>query len=91
MSWSVASQGRAGAVADQIREQFSRITCAEPEETIKNGVAAAIGKALEAFPQNMAVRVNANGSQGCPDFNKPAESYHSLNVAIEPMHGFVGL
>jgi len=89
MSWSVAAFGKAAPVAAKLAGDFQRITCSEPEETIKNSVASAVATALGAFPPNYAVRVAAGGSQSHPDFSKaPHEKTNSLSVTIEPLYGF---
>ena len=90
MSWSVSAIGKPAAVATKLAEDLKRITCMEPEETIKNTVASAIASALDAFPPNSAVRVDASGSQSCPDSSKaPKEVSNQLSVKIEPIYGFV--
>jgi hypothetical protein len=91
MSWSVSAIGKASAVASKLAVDFASVKCSEPEETIKSGVAGAVAVALAAFPPNYAVRVEAYGSQSCPDSSKaPNEKTNSLNVKIEPVWGFVG-
>lgn len=90
MSWSVNAVGKPAAVAAKLAIDFSRITCSEPEQTIKNHVAESVAVALAVFPPNYAVRVLASGSQGCPDSSKaPEEKYNQLSVSIEPIYGFV--
>lgn len=85
MSWSVARVGRAGVLAIRLKEDFAKITCTEPEESIKNQVAAAILAALNAYPENYAVKVSANGSQYSP---KQGQIVNNLSVSIDPMHTF---
>jgi len=90
MSWSVAAFGKAAAVRSKLNADFGRISCTEPEESIKNHVREAVYAALGAFPPNYAVRVEASGSQSHPDFSKaPHEKTNQLNVKIEPLYGFV--
>lgn len=92
MSWSVNAVGRAHAVAAKLAKDFSAIKCLEPEETIKNAVGQIIATALAAFPENYAVTVNANGSQG-PGYDAntsaPTGQVNSLQFTISPMYGFV--
>ena len=85
MSWSVAEVGKAGAVAKKLAEDFARIKCEHPEETIKNMIASAIDAALSAFPPGEAVKVTASGSQWKTD---KGDKINSLSVQIEPIYGF---
>ena len=89
MSWSVIAVGRTSAVVAKLAKDFSSIKCSEPEETIKNTVAVAITAALDAFPTSTAVRVEASGSQYCPDSTKPNEKFNQLTVKLEPLYGFI--
>lgn len=89
MSWSVNAIGRASAVAKKLKSDFERIKCSEPEETIKNTVAVAVTAALDAFPPDTAVKVEASGSQYCPDSTKPDQKFNNLTVKLEPLYGFV--
>jgi hypothetical protein len=90
MSWSVAKVGKAAAVREKLAEDFNRIKCSEPEETIKNLVRDAIHTELGAYPPNFPVRVEACGSQSTPDYSKaPHEILNSMSVKLEPVHGFV--
>jgi len=89
MSWSVFAIGKPAAVAAKLARDFAAIHCAEPEETIKTNVALAILTGLYAFPPNLVVRVEANGSQYAPDVAKPEERQNQLSVRLEPIHGFV--
>lgn len=90
MSWSVSAFGKASAVATKVAEDFARIKCSEPEETIKTAVASAVATALAAFPPNYVVRVDASGSQSCPDSSKaPNEKTNQLKVEVAPIWGFL--
>lgn len=90
MSWSVAAIGKPAAVAQKLAEEFSKNPCSEPEETIRQNVAKIVATSLGAFPPNFAVRVEAGGSQSCPDSTKaPKEFTNALTVKIEPIWGFV--
>jgi hypothetical protein len=93
MSWSVAEVGRAHAVAKKIAQDFARIKCDEPEETVKNAVAHICATALVAFPPNEAVKVTAHGSQFEPygEDNKPIGVGHNINsvfLEIVPIYNF---
>lgn len=89
MSWSVSRVGKPAAVAAILAADFAKIKCQEPEETIKNNVAAAVAAGLAVYPSNLVVRVEANGSQWAPDSTKPEEKQNSLSVKIECLGGFV--
>jgi hypothetical protein len=94
MSWSVASVGKAQAVAAKLEKRFADINCAEPEHTIKNAIAQVVATALSAYNPNTPVRVEASGSQSDDDWNK-AESgktgkkTNSMSVKIEPIWNFI--
>lgn len=85
MSWSISKYGFAGVVAAKVSEDIQRIKCAEPEETIKNMVGAAIIHSLESFPADFPVKVEASGSQSTID----GKLVNTLNTRIEPQYGFV--
>lgn len=90
MSWSVSAIGRASAVAAKLAAEFTNYKCMEPEETVKGNVAAAVAAALAAFPPNQVVRVQAGGSQSSlASTDGPVRAINNLNVAIEPVYGFV--
>lgn len=89
MSWSVNAMGNPKAVAEKLAKDFANIKCSEPEESIKSSVSIAVAAALAAFPPNMAVQVEANGSQWAPDSSKPDEKQNSLSVKINPLGAFL--
>jgi hypothetical protein len=89
MSWSVAAIGKAPAVRVSIAEQFKRNICAEPEETVRQAAAVTIDSALAAEDSELAVKVVASGSQGFRDHTRRTGVYNSLNISVEPQHGFV--
>lgn len=86
MSWSFHAIGKPAAVAAKAAEQLSAMKCSEPEETIKNNVAASIVAMCEAMPTNSVVRVEANGSQHSSDGNGVIGS---VAFKIDPVYGFV--
>ena len=89
MSWSVSAVGKPAAVAAKLEKDFNNIHCAEPEETIKNSVAAAVAAGLKAFPPTMAVHVEATGSQRTTNPMLPEEKLNELSVKLGPLFGFV--
>lgn len=88
MSWSVNAVGKPKAVAAKLAEAFSKNPCSEPEETIRQSVAGAIAAALQVYPDDAAVNVEANGSQSVNGSN-PEKATNSLTVKIQPLFGFV--
>jgi hypothetical protein len=90
MSWNVGRIGRAAAVAKALAEDFAQIKCVEPEETVKNGIAAAVAAALAGFPAGEVVQVSANGSQHDAVYNDPESGkINSLAVTITPIYNFL--
>lgn len=90
MSWHVQAIGRASAVAAKLAEDFPRVKCQEPEETIKAAVASIVATALAAFGPTDAVKVTASGSQStAASTDGPTTYINSLSVSIEPLWGFV--
>jgi len=89
MSWSVAAIGKDSAVRASITEQFGRMTCSEPEETVRQSAKLAIDAALAAQDPSKAVKVTASGSQGFADYSTKTGVYNMLTIQVEPQHGFV--
>jgi hypothetical protein len=86
MSWSFYAVGKPAAVLAKARTDFSRITCSEPEETIKGKVLNILEASLLAMPESSAVSIKAMGSQVAGSDGKAT---NNLSVSIEPMFGFV--
>lgn len=89
MSWSVNAIGKPAAVAAKLAIDFAKNRCVEPEETLKNMVADIVAGALAVYPPNLAVRVEAGGSQHAADASKPTELVNSLKIEIAPVYGFL--
>lgn len=89
MSWSVSAFGKTTAVAAKLSADFARITCSEPEQSIKNKVAEVVAAALAVYPAGTVVRVEASGSQYTPDSTKPDEKTNNVKLSLDPVHGFV--
>jgi hypothetical protein len=86
MSWSVSGIGKPKALAAKFANEFERMKggCSEPEESMKNSAAAQIAVSLAAYPPDLLVKVEANGSQYAPDTTKaPEEKINTLIVKIE--------
>lgn len=84
MSWNVSAIGKASVVAEKVAAQFEAIHCEGPEEAIKNFVASAVVMALRVFPPGNPVKVYAQGWQTMVE----GGALNSLNVGIEPIHGW---
>ncbi len=90
MSWSFSFIGKPKAVAAKIVEVMAKNPCAEPEETIRQGVGSIVATALGAFPETAAVRVDASGSQSVTNGGTGAvDTINQLNFKIEPIWVFV--
>lgn len=87
MSWSINSVGKAKAVALDVATKAAQQVCQEPEQTIKGLVVQAVQIALEKFPENTAVQVEANGSQWVD--STVGTVSNSLHFDIKPLYGFV--
>ena len=85
MSWSVGGFGHASAVRAKLASDLAKISCPEPENTIKNNVAASIDLALAGLNPDAVVKVEASGSQSTGSFGVT----NTLNVKIEQQWGFV--
>jgi hypothetical protein len=84
MSWSVSAVGKAPAIAAALEEQFSKATCMEPEEGVRQSARATIAAALAAQDPGTVVKVVASGSQ-----STYAKLSNVMSIAIEPQYGFV--
>lgn len=89
MSWSISALGRAGAVRKSIADQFSRNTCAEPEETVRQNAAKLLDEALAAQDESQPVEVSASGSQSYKDWTAKTGVSNQLTMQVRPLHGFV--
>ncbi len=84
MSWSVSGIGKPVALAEKFRKDFAAMSpCSLPEETVRLNIAASIDPILYAYPPNLVVKVEANGSQFTPDNKKPDERINFVNLKIE--------
>ena len=89
MSWNVTAQGKAGALRSYYVDEFGKIKCAEPEQSIAMKLGEAVDIALASFPENFPVKVQAYGSQGQPDFHKmPNKFSHTISLQIESIYGW---
>jgi hypothetical protein len=89
MSWAINAVGKPAAVAAKLAKDFASIKCPEPEESIKAKLAEAVALALAAFPPQLAVRVEASGSQYSPNANKPTEFQNNFKIDFSVIYGFV--
>ena len=56
---------------------------------MRQAVAVLIDASLAAQDPNSPVKVVATGSQGYKDYTSKAGLYNFMNIAVEPLHGFV--
>lgn len=90
MSWSTTVIGKPPAVAQRIVRDLAGYKCVDPEEAVKQAAGAAIAAALAAQHPNSVVRVTASGHQGQNYVDgKALGIVNTLNVLVEPLHGFV--
>ena len=91
MSWSVAGVGKAAAVARKLEADFaSQSGCVDPEESVRQSARSLIAAALAAQHPEAIVTVSANGHQGARYVNNAADgNVNTLNISIQPLHGFV--
>lgn len=85
MSWSFTGIGNPVGILAQAKTQLGNYKNAEPEETIKNSVIGILETSLGAFPDDVAVQVEAYGSQTGAAGGKAT---NQLTLKITPIHGF---
>lgn len=85
MSWSVSRIGHARRVLELLAEDFGKITCSEPENTLKGKAHDQIKVALSSIEPYAPVRVDASGSQYV---DSKFGTLNYLNVSIQPMGSF---
>lgn len=92
MSWSFTGHGKPTPLLAKMKADLSKHRCSEPEETIKQQLLMTIDTALITFPESMALKIEASGSQ-TPQYGpdgKPTGSYtNSLSLSLTPLYGFV--
>lgn len=85
MSWSFSGIGNPVGILARAKVELGNYKNSEPEETIKNTVIGILETSLVAFPDNVAVQVEAYGSQtGAAD----GKATNQLTLKITPIHGF---
>lgn len=89
MSWSVSAVGKAAKVAAKVKADLARMTCVEPEETLKSHAGVIIGAALAAMPADYPVEVSAAGSQSSLTERGPGVALNNLDIKIRPLWGYV--
>lgn len=91
MSWSVHMHGKSDALVVKAATEFANIKyLKEPENTVKNSVASLVDQALRAQIPACAVKVSCSGSMSVSSQKDGPDSVtNALQIAIEPMHGFV--
>lgn len=86
MSWHISAVGMPAEVKMKLHQNAASVKHAEPEQTVKNLTLAVICTALDSYPPNHPVRVEASGSQAA---NSADKAVNALNVKIEPLWGFL--
>jgi len=86
MSWNISGTGKPAALAAKLAGDFAKNKCQEPEETIRQGVGLIIAEALKVYPETLAVKFDAGGSQ---QGHSDGKYTNALSVNIEPVYGFV--
>lgn len=89
MSWSVSAIGRPAAVAAKLEKEFSMYKCAEPEESIKQAAKGVVLAAVNGFPEDALVLVQASGHQQSGETKGTDKAQNTLQVKIEPVYGFI--
>lgn len=90
MSWSFSCVGKPAAVLKAADDQFSRVKCAEPEETLRQQALESIKKSLSMMPDSTAVQVDACGSQYSLDVAEGKPGFiNTFKLEIKPLYGFV--
>lgn len=86
MSWSFYAKGKASLVLGKVQEeQMKPPSCEEPEQGIKEQSLASIAAAVGAYPDDVAVNVEAAGSM----FSCATGRVNNLSVKVEPIHGLL--
>lgn len=89
MSWSFYALGKPQAVLKDADTKFDSFKCAEPEETIRQGVYKMITASLLAMPPGSAVEVTASGSQSFQgDTDGNTSFFNQLHLDIKPIYNF---
>jgi hypothetical protein len=87
MSWSIYALGKVPAVAKKVEEEMAKIGyCQEPEESVRQQAGKAILTALNAYPGDKVVHVEASGHQ---DSVNEGKGVNYLQVKIEPKGYFL--
>ena len=86
MSWAVTYVGKSAAIAAKVKEEAAVSRCQEPEESFRQTALGLVLSALGSFSDDIAVKVEASGSQW-----KDGEvvRHNQLHLHVEPIWGFV--
>jgi hypothetical protein len=87
MSWSVSACGPAAKAAEQLEQQFSKITMNDKgeQETVQN-TRLLVSQTLAAIDPDKPVNVTASGSMGYANWGTHEKPYQSVDVKIAPIH-----
>lgn len=91
MSWSLVLKGMPQLVRAEAATRLAAIKCPEPEEQIKNAVAAIIDATLAVYPPDQPIALEAAGHQYSPSNPEGGAPFHMNNVVLklEPIYGFL--
>jgi len=87
MSWSVSACGPAAKAAEQLEQQFTKITCTDPgeQETVQK-VRALVAQTLATIDPEKLVNVTGSGSMGYEEWSSHVGPYQSVDLKISPIH-----
>ena len=87
MSWSVSASGPAAKVAEQLEQQFSKISMNDPgeQETVQNSKALML-QTLATIEPEKPVNATASGSMGFADWGAKTGPFQSVDLKIAPIH-----
>jgi hypothetical protein len=87
MSWSVSACGPAAKAAEQLEQQFARISMNDEgeQQTVQN-VRGLVAQTLSTIEPERPVRISASGSMGFGNWHDKTSPYQSVDLKIEPIH-----
>ena len=90
MSWTLNMVGKPAALIKKLPAEFDRVTCDEPEQSIKAKAWDIILATLTAYPDDAAVKITASGSQSREyrPGHDAERAINSLSIVVENLWGF---
>jgi hypothetical protein len=87
LSWSVASSGKAPAVAADLTVQIGKLSFADAGETeTVQKTGELIAQTLGTFDPEKLVSVSASGHLGFADWGAKIGPYQNVKIEIVPIH-----